>query len=166
MASDDEARGFSQGYALAVRWLEEVAETQKADGNYTRWGVYRTGAGFLRDNAQRAIYWHQDKLVVESADVQDSLQQMADEEGQEVHPAEPVHRWPYWLCRLILLFDLIPRYGRVYPIVKPSDDQDPPRAAIWVWQWRGWWGLHFLDRRGLLEWVQEEYARRHSVEKR
>lgn len=71
--------------------------------------------------------------------------------------------WKYWLCRVILLLDLIPRYGRLYDVVPDAKDTGHRNLgpSRWTWQRRGHWGLNILERFRLLWPYLKEYERRH-----
>lgn len=76
---------------------------------------------------------------------------------------------PTWiLCRLIMRLDRIPRYGRLYEVRPPWDDDDDVALgpAQWTWQHHGRWGLNLLDRLGLLWQYIDEVERRHNATSR
>lgn len=61
------------------------------------------------------------------------------------------------VCRLLLLLDRIPRYGRVYRI-RPL-----PEAKEWMFMKRGLWGFYLLDRLNWLDLFIRESEYRHAV---
>jgi len=62
-----------------------------------------------------------------------------------------VKPWQTGLCRVVLLLDAIPRYGRLYQWLGLDDNGDVKMGnARWTWQRRGRWGLNLLDHFGLL----------------
>jgi len=63
----------------------------------------------------------------------------------------PVH---YHLCRLILLLDRIPRYGRVYQYRPGNPDGTP--GKLWLYQKRGMWGFYLLDTLDWLDLLEQE----------
>lgn len=71
----------------------------------------------------------------------------------------------YWVCGKLLWFDRIPRYGRTYELLHSNPDEPDGGPAIgpavWGWQKRGLWGLHFLIRHNLMWKYFDEYTRRH-----
>lgn len=63
----------------------------------------------------------------------------------------------YRVCRLILLLDQIPRYGRVYRL-RPL-----PETMEWRYMRRGMWGFYLLDRFNWLDLFMMESEYRHAV---
>lgn len=55
-----------------------------------------------------------------------------------------------WFCHLVIQLDRFPRYGRLYRGVRRPEGGWDFKGPEWVWQRRGRWGLHLLDRMGLL----------------
>jgi hypothetical protein len=60
--------------------------------------------------------------------------------------------WLRALCKMILVLDYLPRYGRLFVLSDriPVDGPIPPRKKTWSWQRRGMWGFYILMRMGLL----------------
>lgn len=63
----------------------------------------------------------------------------------------------YQVCRLILLLDWVPRYGRVYQL------DPPPQTMRWQVMSRGMWGFYLLDRVGWLDLFIDESEYRQAV---
>lgn len=64
------------------------------------------------------------------------------------------------MCRVVLVFNLLPRYGRLYKMI-PGEDGPTLGPATWTWQRHGHWGVNLLDRMNLMWAYIAEYERRH-----
>jgi hypothetical protein len=70
--------------------------------------------------------------------------------------------WGYQLCRLILLLDWFPRYGRLYQGIELSDGSYRLKRLGWRWQRHGRWGINLLSRLDLL-WAYLGYQIAHGM---
>lgn len=72
-------------------------------------------------------------------------------------------RMPLWklaLCRVILVLDRIPRYGRTYTLLAAPHDVEEKYTfskARWGFERRGYWGFNLLDRIGWLDQFIDYY---------
>lgn len=77
-----------------------------------------------------------------------------------------MNRTKWILCTWILRLDRIPRYGRLYEVKPPWDDDGnfTRGPAQWTWQRYGHWGLALLNRLGWTwQYVDEAERREHGA---
>ena len=76
-----------------------------------------------------------------------------------------MNRAKYRLCGWIIQLDRIPRYGRTYVVIPPSEPEGnfSRGPAQWTWQRHGHWGLNLLNKLGWLWEYVDENQRRHNA---